>query len=33
MIRRLQIFKDGSLSKLQDDTLIKVTETKGQVTC
>ncbi|MEH2253147.1 glycoside hydrolase family protein [Nostoc sp.] len=31
MIRRLQIFQDGTLSELEDDTLVKVTETKGQV--
>ncbi|MCC5610131.1 glycoside hydrolase family protein [Nostoc sp. CHAB 5834] len=31
MIKRLQIFQDGTLSELEDETLVKVTETKGQV--
>ncbi|OUL27303.1 hypothetical protein BV378_11810 [Nostoc sp. RF31YmG] len=31
MVRRLQIFQDGTLSELEDDTLVKVTETKRQV--
>ncbi|MDZ8028683.1 MAG: glycoside hydrolase family protein [Nostoc sp. DedQUE11] len=31
MVRRLQIFQDGTLSELEDNTLVKVTETKKQV--
>ncbi|MEA5581692.1 glycoside hydrolase family protein [Nodularia harveyana UHCC-0300] len=31
MIKRLQIFQDGTLSEVEEDTIFKVTETKGQV--
>ncbi|BAY37618.1 putative lysozyme [Nostoc sp. NIES-2111] len=31
MVRKLQIFSDGTLSELEDNTLLKLTDTKGQV--
>lgn len=31
MVRQLQIFQDGTLSELEDDTIVKGTDTKGQV--